>query len=93
MKTFRPVTEAVVDSRRRISLGKAGVAQDTRYEVSISDDGDILLTPLATIPARERYIWENPEVMASIDRGIADIEAGRVVHLGSFAKYLTEDDV
>lgn len=92
MKTFKPVTESVVDSRKRISLGKAGVAEDTRYAVSVSDDGDILLTPLVSIPAREQWLWDHPEVMASIDRGIADIEAGRTHYLGSFAQYLSDDD-
>ena len=68
------------------------MAEDTRYAISVSDDGDILLTPMASIPARERIIWERPDVMAALDRGIADVEAGRVVHLGSFAKYLNDDD-
>jgi len=92
MKEFRPVTETVVDSRRRISLGKAGVIEDTRYAVSVSDDGDILLTPLATIPAREMIIWERPDVMEALDRGIADALAGRTHYLGSFAKYASEED-
>jgi len=91
MKEFRQVTEAVVDSRRRLSLGKAGVAENTRYAVSVSDDGDLLLTPLATIPARERIIWDRPDVMASLERGIADAVAGRTVYLGSFAQYLDDD--
>ena len=92
MKQFRQVTETVVDSRRRISLGKAGVASETRYSVSVSDDGDILLTPLATIPAREMIIWERPDVMEALDRGIADALAGRTHYLGSFAKYASEED-
>jgi len=91
MKQFKQVTETVVDSRKRISLGKAGVAEDTRYAVSVSDDGDILLTPLATIPAREMLIWERPDVMASLQRGIADAEAGRVVRR-NFIQYLDDDD-
>ena len=79
MKSFKHVAEIVVDSRRRVSLGKVGVAEDSRYEVSVSEDGDILLTPVVSIPARERIIWERPEIMASLDRGIAEVEAGRVV--------------
>lgn len=92
MKEFRQVTEAVVDSRRRLSLGKAGVAENTRYAVSVSDDGDLLLTPMASIPARERIIWDRPDVMASLDQGIADAAAGRLIDLGSFAQYLDDSD-
>ncbi|MEO8541736.1 MAG: hypothetical protein ABI577_18500 [bacterium] len=90
MKQFHRVTETVVDSRRRVSLGRAGVHEDTRYEVSVSEDGDILLTPLATIPARELTEWQREDVLASLDRGIADIEAGRVLRR-SFLHALNED--
>jgi hypothetical protein len=92
MKQFHRVAEAVVDSRRRVSLGKAGVHEETRYEVSVSDDGDILLTPLATIPAREMLIWERPDVMASLDRGIADAVAGRVTRRSFLHALDTSDD-
>ena len=91
MKTFKQVTETVVDSRKRISLGKAGVAQDTRYAVSVSDDGDILLTPLASIPARERWVWERPELIASIRQGMEQAARGETHYLGSFAEYLDSD--
>ncbi|MGB4863480.1 MAG: hypothetical protein WBO97_13570 [Tepidiformaceae bacterium] len=92
MKQFRQVTETVVDSRRRISLGKAGVASETRYSVSVSDDGDILLTPLATIPARERFLWERPELLASVRRGMAQAASGDLHDLGSFSQYLDDND-
>ncbi|HMO55250.1 MAG TPA: hypothetical protein PJ994_12145 [Tepidiformaceae bacterium] len=92
MKQFRPVTETTVDSRKRVSLGKAGVSEDTRYEVSVSEDGDILLTPLATIPAREAWVWSRPELLASIRRGVEQAERGELHDLGSFAQYLESDD-
>ena len=92
MKEFRQVTETVVDSRKRISLGKAGVAEDTRYAVSVSDDGDILLTPLVSIPAREEWVWERPELIRSIREGIAQAARGETHYLGSFSQYLDDDD-
>ena len=92
MKSFKQVTETVVDSRKRISLGKAGVAEDTRYAVSVSDDGDILLTPLVSIPARERWVWDRPELLDSIRRGIEQAAAGDLHDLGSFKKYADEPD-
>ena len=30
---------------------------------------------------RELYIWQNPEVMAALDRGIADVESGHIKEL------------
>ena len=92
MKQFKQVAETVVDSRRRVSLGKAGVAEETRYAVSVSDDGDILLTPLATIPARERWVWERPELIGSLRRGIEQAERGETHDLGRFDEHAIDDD-
>jgi len=92
MKKFHPVAETTVDARKRVSLGKAGVAEDTRYAVSVSDDGDILLTPLATIPAREAFVWSRPELLESIRRGVGQAERGELYDLGSFLQHVVEDD-
>ena len=59
--------------------------------MSVSDDGDILLSPVVSIPARERIIWERPELMAAIDKGFADVAAGRTHYLGSFAHDADDD--
>jgi hypothetical protein len=86
-KRFHAVTETVVDARKRISLGKAGVTEDARYLVSVNDDGEILLAPLASIPARELLIWENAELRDSLIRGMKQAAAGDTHDLGSFSKY------
>jgi|GEM_PF-3397567 len=49
---------------------------------------------LSTIPERERWLYENPEALAAVKRGLADIAAGRV-HRMSFTEYeylITDDD-
>ena len=45
---FHPAGEVVADERSRIAFGKTGVRKDDRYAVAVNDDGEILLTPLAT---------------------------------------------
>ena len=45
--------------------------------VSTSDDGAILLTPMASIPARELLVWENAEVRESLMRGLLEVSLGR----------------
>lgn len=45
-----------------------------------------------SLPDRERPIHENPELRESVERGIAQVEAGDVVDLGSFQQYLNDDD-
>ena len=42
---------------------------------------------LSAIPERERWLYENPEALAAVKRGLADIAAGRVYRRQSYAQY------
>lgn len=81
--TLRP------DSKGRITLGQrtAGISG---YKLTDLGDGNLMLTAMAEIPAREHWIFKNPKALASLNRGLEDVAAGRVVSRGSFAKYLEE---
>ena len=61
-------------------------------QVRPDSKGRILLEPMVEIPAREKWLFENPEALASLRRSLADAKAGRVKSLGSFAKYAKEDE-
>lgn len=89
---FRRVTEAEVDSRRRLSLGRVGQSEHTRYEVLENALGEILLVPLVSIPAREMIVWENAQVRLSLARGIEQAALGKVVDLGSFSQYADDEE-
>lgn len=89
---FSPVGEVSVDDRTRLALGKAGVRKDDRYAVAVSDDGEILLTPLVSIPKRELFLWENPEVRESLARGFEQIARGETVILEDLSSYLVDHD-
>ncbi|HMY56475.1 MAG TPA: hypothetical protein PKH78_09210 [Candidatus Obscuribacter sp.] len=43
--------------------------------------GQILLDPVKSVPAYEAWVWENPDRIASIKRGIAEAEAGKVASI------------
>lgn len=75
---FEPVTEVTADDRARIAFGRIGVRKSDRYLVSKGSAGEILLTPMASIPQRELLIWENEGVRESLMRGLADAAADRV---------------
>ncbi|MGH3813551.1 MAG: hypothetical protein ACRDUV_14050, partial [Pseudonocardiaceae bacterium] len=64
--------------RSRIAFGRTGVRRNDRFLVSTRPTGEILLTPLASIPKRELLVWENEELRASLLRGLADVTQGRV---------------
>ena len=89
---FRPVGEVTADDRARLSMGKAGVTGDERFAVAINDDGEILLTPVASVPKRELIIWDNEQLRQSLARGLEQVEAGKVHSAGSFAEYLNDDE-
>lgn len=89
---FETVAEAEVDSRGRVSLGRAGAEPGRRYRVERNVDGVLLLIPVVSIPEREMIVWRNPELAAEIREGLAAAERGETVDLGSFQQYLDDDE-
>lgn len=81
------VFEVAVDARRRVTLGSAAVHE--RYRVRVQDDG--VLTPLASIPARELDLWNDPELFVSVKRGLTQAAAGDIHDLGDFEQYVDDD--
>ncbi|HUY09439.1 MAG TPA: hypothetical protein VMW80_08320 [Candidatus Dormibacteraeota bacterium] len=78
MPGFEPRGEVAADDRARVAFGRAGVRGRDRFLVSVSSRGEILLTPVASIPKQELLIWERTDVMTSLLRGLDDYRHGRV---------------
>ncbi|PZS37604.1 MAG: hypothetical protein DLM62_18325 [Pseudonocardiales bacterium] len=74
---FEPIAEVTADERARIAFGRAGVRRNDRFLVSTRPTGEILLTPLASIPKRELLVWEDEQLRISLLRGLADVTQGR----------------
>lgn len=74
---FQPQSEVTADNRARIAFGKVGVHRNERYLVSTSATGEILLTPVASIPKRELLVWENTQVRESLMRGLMEAHLGK----------------
>ena len=87
---FETVAEAEVDSRGRVSLGKAGAEPGRRYRVERNIDGVLLLIPVVSIPEREMIIWRNPALMQEVREGLDAVEHGQTIDRGSFAEYLDD---
>lgn len=79
---FKPVAEVTADDRARITIGKARVRSNDRFLISTHPNGEILLTPMASIPKRELIIWEDEQVRTSLLRGMAQADAGQTVPAG-----------
>ncbi|HEX9033139.1 MAG TPA: hypothetical protein VF834_14965 [Streptosporangiaceae bacterium] len=89
---FETVAEVEVDSRGRVSLGKAGAEPGRRYRVEQRIDGVLLLIPVVSIPEREMIVWRNPVLAAEIRAALAEAEDGKTVDLGSFQQYDDRDE-
>ena len=76
------------DDKKRIALGKLA-SKSEGYNVYVNEQGQIVLDPIATIPERERWVFDNPEHIASIDRGLAQAANGE---LGEWPDFNTHDD-
>ena len=66
------------DSKRRVVLPVALIRDDIVFNIYCNSAGQILLDPQVLVPASEVWLFQNPEAIASIERGLADAKEGRV---------------
>lgn len=92
LEHFVPAGEVVADERARIAFGKSGVRRDDRYAIAVSEDGEILLTPLVSIPKRELLVWENSLIREELAEGLRQSAAGETVDLGDFTQFAEDED-
>ena len=57
-----------VDQRRRVSLGKLGHAEHTRYLGTMEPDGTIVLRPAVVVSEAEARLLANTELVEAIRR-------------------------
>lgn len=86
-----------MDDKYRICLGsflsKEEREQLSSFRVSRQEDGKIILDPLVEIPARDHWIYKNPEALASLMRGIEDAKSGRIIDVDiDFFQFLDDED-
>jgi AbrB family looped-hinge helix DNA binding protein len=82
-------TLVAVNHQGRLTLPAAvrrqlGIGDGTQLEVSVKDH-EVTLRPATVIPAEDRWAY-TPEVLASLQRSLADVKAGYVFQL-------TEDEL
>ncbi len=81
---FRLIEEVQTGYQGLINLGQTAKARC--YRVWTNDAGQILLDPVP-LPEREQWLWNNPEALESVQRGLEQSARGEQVFLGSFAQY------
>ncbi len=66
------------DSKRRVVLPGFLVREDIIYHVYSNSVGQIVLDPQVTIPASEAWLFNNPDALTSVRRGLSDAAQGKV---------------
>jgi len=79
------------DSRRRVNLPKALVEEGIMYDIWHNKQGQIILDPQVTIPASELWLFKNKNLLALLDKGMAESVNRKLVNRGSFAKYVEDE--
>jgi hypothetical protein len=87
---FELVTEfAQPDAKKRLSLGEA-LGGATAFNIYRNSFGQVILDPVKAVPASETWLYENPEALASVKRGLRESAEGKSVDRGSFAEHAHE---
>jgi hypothetical protein len=96
---FEVVGEVTVDDRNRISLTKAlesikGLFQNAeglRFVIQVNEVGQLLLSPVISVPLHEAWLYKNPTALAKVARGLAQANNLEMKDLGSFEKYADDE--
>ena len=76
---FKRVADSVKpDAKKRVVLHKIPVQEGITYHIYSNSMGQIVLDPQVTIPASEVWLFNNPDALASVQRGLSDAAQGRV---------------
>ncbi|MBU4312261.1 MAG: hypothetical protein KJ706_06060 [Candidatus Omnitrophica bacterium] len=93
---FVSVGIKTVDSKNRINLGEKilkvidSKGKADAYKIFIGKEGDILLRPVVTIPANEAWIYEHPEVLKKIRKGLDEAGKGKTKKVSDLDKFFKE---
>ena len=94
---FIPYQTKPLDSKYRITLGNKltmliGKRMNAEaYQIFVGRNGDILLRPSVSIPSNEAWVYQNPEVIGKLRKGLQEAREGkteRVEDLESFLEKL-----
>jgi hypothetical protein len=76
---FKRIDKSVKpDIKKRVVLPNALVQEGIIYHIYHNSIGQILLDPQVTIPASEAWLFNNPDALALVQRGLSDVAEGKV---------------
>jgi len=91
---FMPVDTRSLDSKHRITLGGRlyrllmSKMKIDSYQVFVGKGGDILLRPAVSIPSSEAWVYQNPEVIGKIRKGLEEAGEGKTEKVKDLEQFL-----
>jgi len=84
---FELVSEfAQPDAKKRLSLGEA-LCGAKAYNIYRNPLGQLILDPVKTVSASEMWLYENPQALASVIKGLRESAERKSIYRGSFARH------
>jgi hypothetical protein len=90
MSIFADAELKKTDGAGRIAIGKENGGR--LYAVQRRPNGDILLSPVVVRHEREAWLYESPEALEMVKKGLAQSARGEAQPGGDFTQYLDEDE-
>lgn len=92
---FKSIGTSSLDSKNRITIRDKVMKEPpldhmevNAFKIFLGDEGDILLRPMASVPSKELWIYQNPDVLKRIQRGLQDAKDGKVTKVKNVKKFL-----
>jgi hypothetical protein len=93
---FMPVDTRPLDSKHRITLGGRlqrlvmSKMKIDSYQVFVGRCGDILLRPAVSIPSSEAWVYNNPEVIGKVRKGLQEAGEGKTEKVNDLEGFLND---
>jgi hypothetical protein len=78
--SFEEIGTRTIDERNRLTVGEI-LKGCKRIRLYRNDSGEVLLQPIAEIPASELWLFQNPEAISYVREGLRDAVQGNVSRL------------
>lgn len=91
---FVPVGIKTIDSKNRITIGEKIVKLITaqtgadEFQIFYGEDGDILLRPMVSIPSKEAWIYQNPNILKFIRQGLKEAKQEKTERVENLEEFL-----
>ena len=93
---FMPVDTRPLDSKHRITLGgrlqrlMMSKMKIDSYQVFVGRCGDILLRPAVSIPSSKAWVYNNPEVIGKVRKGLQEAGEGKTEKVNDLEGFLND---